>query len=109
MLYAHAPSWALSHIVALRVHLDAVTTDNGPLRILPGTHALGVLEDAEVFALARSQTPVDCIVRRGGVMAMHPLLVHASSKARTHEPRRVLHIEYADSLELAQGVQLDIA
>ena len=29
ILYAHAPSWALSRVVALRLHLDASATDNG--------------------------------------------------------------------------------
>lgn len=107
-LYAHAPSWALSHIVALRIHLDASTPDNGPLRILPGTHSLGVMSDADVFALARSQVHVDCIVGRGGVMAMYPLLVHSSGKTSCRTPRRVLHIEYADSLTLGSDIQLAI-
>lgn len=40
VLYSHAPSWALSHIVALRIHLDPSTSDNGPLRVFPGTHSL---------------------------------------------------------------------
>ncbi|HVR85349.1 MAG TPA: hypothetical protein VMU54_13620, partial [Planctomycetota bacterium] len=31
ILYAHAPSWALERIVALRIHLDASTALNGPL------------------------------------------------------------------------------
>ncbi|HEX4999287.1 MAG TPA: phytanoyl-CoA dioxygenase family protein [Terriglobia bacterium] len=109
VLYAHAPSWALAHIVALRIHLDAATADNGPLRILPGTHLAGVLSDKEVFAIARSRAPVDCIVGRGGVMAMYPLLIHSSGKARSAAFRRVLHIEYADSLTLGPGVQLDVA
>ena len=107
--YSHAPSWALSRIVALRLHLDASTINNGPLRVLPGTHASGVMNDDDVFALSRSLTPVDCVVGRGGVLAMYPLLVHSSSKARSAEPRRVLHIEYADSLELAPGIDLAIA
>jgi hypothetical protein len=109
LLYSHAPAWALSRIVALRLHLDAATVENGPLRILPGTHAYGVLADADVFALAHSQPHVDCIVPRGGVMSMYPLLVHSSGKVQSAEPRRVLHIEYADSLELAQGIRLDVA
>jgi ectoine hydroxylase-related dioxygenase (phytanoyl-CoA dioxygenase family) len=107
--YAHAPSWALSRVVALRIHLDASTIDNGPLRVLPGTHSFGVMSDAEVSALARSRAHVDCIVQRGGVMAMSPLLVHSSSKARSDLPRGVLHIEYADSLVLASGIQLAVA
>jgi ectoine hydroxylase-related dioxygenase (phytanoyl-CoA dioxygenase family) len=109
VLYAHAPSWALSHIVALRIHLDASTPNNGPLRVLPGTHRCGVLSDTDVFALGHSRTPVDCVIPRGGVMAMHPLLIHSPGKARADEPRRVLHIEYADSLALAPGIQLAIA
>jgi hypothetical protein len=36
--YAHAPAEALSGVVALRVHLDDSQPDNGPLRVLPGTH-----------------------------------------------------------------------
>lgn len=107
--YAHAPTWALSQIVALRLHLDASTAENGPLRILSGTHAFGVMSDVDVFAMARSQPHVDCIVGCGGVMVMSPLLVHSSVKARSNSPRRVLHIEYANSLILAPGVQLAVA
>jgi len=109
ILYAHAPSWALSHIVALRIHLDASTLDNGPLRVLPGTHSLGVMSGSDLSALARSRAHVDCIVGRGGVMAMYPLLVHSSGRGRCCAPRRVLHIEYADSLILQPDIQLAIA
>jgi hypothetical protein len=41
--YARVPATALSHVVALRLHFDDSREDNGPLRVLPGTHALGVL------------------------------------------------------------------
>jgi ectoine hydroxylase-related dioxygenase (phytanoyl-CoA dioxygenase family) len=108
-LYAHAPAWALERIVALRVHLDASTSENGPLRVIPGSHAKGLLEDDEVFARARRGDDVACLVDRGGVLAMRPLLIHASSKARGDEPRRVLHLEYADSLELRPGIRLAVA
>ena len=52
--------------------------------------------------------PVACVVPRGGVIAMRPLLIHSSSKARNEEPRRVLHIEYAETLELAPGIRLRV-
>ena len=109
IVYAHAPSWALSRIVALRLHLDGSTIENGPLRILPGTHTFGVMSDGEVSNLARSRAHVECIVQRGGVMAMSPLLVHSSGKAISDAPRRVLHIEYADSLAFGPGIHLAIA
>jgi hypothetical protein len=40
---------------------------------------------------------------------MRPLLIHCSSKAQTEMPRRVLHIEYADSLGLKPGIRLALA
>lgn len=107
--YAHAPAAALSHVIALRLHIDDSGADNGPLRVLPGTHARGVMSDAEVALLARDVHAVDCVCPAGGVVAMRPLLVHASSKAETDQRRRVLHIEYADSLRLDDGLELAIA
>ena len=107
--YAHAPAWALSRIIALRVHLDPSTGENGPLKILPGSDRAGVLSDDEVFRLAQRAPPTECLVGRGGVLVMRPLLVHASSKARGPEPRRVIHLEYAMSLDLAPGLRLAVA
>src|SRR5436853_33616 len=42
-IYAHAPATALQRVLAIRVHLDDSTTENGPSRVLPETHKLGVL------------------------------------------------------------------
>jgi hypothetical protein len=109
ILYAHAPTWALSRVLALRVSLDASTSENGPLRVIPGSHAAGVLSDEGVFRVAKTQENAVCLVDRGGVLAMRPLLIHCSSKARTDHPRRVLHIEYAETLDLGAGIRLAIA
>ena len=107
--YAHAPATALSRVVALRLHFDDSREDNGPLRVLPGTHALGVLSEADIERLVRETPPVDCLVASGGIIAMRPLILHASSKAETDHPRRVLHIEYVDSLEVDDGLRIAIA
>src|SRR5207245_5107437 len=48
VIYAHAPENALSQVLALRLHLDDSTEENGPLRVLPKTHTLGVLSDEEL-------------------------------------------------------------
>ena len=106
--YAHAPGWALARIVALRVHLDASGAENGPLRVIPGSHTYGVLSDEAVAEFAARSSAIECRVPRGGVLAMRPLLIHASSKAQTDKSRRVLHIEYADSLDLADGIRLAV-
>jgi len=107
--YAHAPGTVLSHVVALRVHLDDSAKENGSLRVLPGTHSHGVLTDEQIRGLAAEVPPEECLVPCGGILVMRPLLVHSSSKARNKNPRRVLHIEYATSLAIADGLELAIA
>lgn len=109
ILYAHAPTVALNRVMALRIHLDDSTRDNGPLRVIPGSHRHGVLSDEAAQRLARETEPVACVVARGGVVAMRPLLVHASSKSRDDARRRVLHIEYAVSMEVGGGLRLAVA
>ena len=108
VIYAHAPASALSRVLALRLHLDDSTAENGPLRVLPGTHTLGVLTDDETHELSTNVAPVDCEVPSGGVLAMRPLIVHASSKSHSGFPRRVLHIEYAASSAPESGLELEV-
>jgi len=107
--YAHAPASVLRQVLALRVHLDDSTRDNGLLRVLPRTHTNGVLTDDAIHSLSVKIAPVECVVPRGGVLAMRPLLVHASSKSRVGMPRRVLHIEYAASPSIVEPLELATA
>ena len=67
-----------------------------------------MLSDDRIRELANEIVAVDCVVPKGGVMAMRPLLVHASSKSRTEAPRRVLHIEFATSDSIASPLELEI-
>jgi len=106
--YAHAPAEVLSRVLALRIHLDDSTADNGPLRVLPGTHKLGVLDDDRIHQLSEQVAAVECLVPRGGVLALRPLLVHSSSKSRSEVPRRVLHIEYAASDSIVKPLELEV-
>lgn len=109
VLYAHAPASALEQVLALRLHLDDVKEDSGPVRVLPGTHGLGILKDEEIERHATYEQPVECVGARGAVVAMRPLVIHASSKSRSQAPRRVLHIEYAATKEFSGGLQLAMA
>jgi len=109
IVYAHAPATALSQVLALRVSFDDSTEQNGPLRVLPGTHTLGVLSDDGIHELAGRISPVDCVVPKGGVVAMRPLLVHASSKLHADAARRVLHIEYTASDSIVKPLELAVA
>lgn len=107
--FVHSPTWALAKILALRIQLDPSTADNGPLRVIPGSHHERLLTDADFDRCFQSEPEVECLVGKGGVIAMSPLILHASSKATSDKPRRVLHIEYAESLDIAPGIRLAIA
>ena len=91
VIYAHAPAWALEQVIALRLHLDDSNEENGPLRVLPRSHSLGVLSDDDVAAMAQGSGSVECTV-----------------KTNSPKPRRVLHIEYAAE-SLMQAVPLAVA
>ena len=107
--YAHAPASALEQVLALRLHLDDSTQENGPLRVLPSTHNMGVLSDDEVQQRAREGRPVDCLIGKGGVVAMRPMLIHASSKSTSRPSRRVLHLEYATGRNFDGALMLALA
>lgn len=109
IVYAHAPAWALERIVALRVHLGASNTTNGPLQVIPGSHRAGVYSDEDIDSLRKSGPIIDCVVGKGVVLAMRPLLLHASSKTQSNVARPVLHIEYAPRVGLGMPVVLAMA
>lgn len=80
-----------------------------PLRVLPGTHMLGVLTDHEVEECVDMIQSVNCLAPKGGVIMMRPLTVHASPKSQSSIPRRVLHIEYTTPQAITPPLKLAIA
>jgi hypothetical protein len=93
-------------VIALRVHL--CDRPPGLSAFVPGSHTAGVLTDDGILDYVSKNSPVQCLTPRGGVLTMRPLLIHSSSKAKNANPRRVLHIEYAGSLDLGPGIRLAI-
>ncbi|WP_375755288.1 phytanoyl-CoA dioxygenase family protein [Corallococcus exercitus] len=91
------PTSILEAMVAVRVHLDDCGEDNGPVRVLAGSHLEGRLSSSRIPAWLERSTPVDCLVPRCGLLVMRPLLLHASSPARVPAHRRVIHLEFAAS------------
>jgi ectoine hydroxylase-related dioxygenase (phytanoyl-CoA dioxygenase family) len=93
--HVRPPQAVLESILALRIHLDDCGPENGPLRVIPGSHRDGLLDvDATSSSRARTSETI-CPVRAGGVMLMRPLLLHASSPAERPGHRRVIHLEYS--------------
>lgn len=93
--HVQPPADLLAGLVTARIHLDDTDADNGALRVLPGSHAVGRL-GAGGIARWRQEVPEEtCVLPAGGVLLMRPLLLHASAPARVERPRRVVHIEFA--------------
>jgi len=93
-VHVQPPAEILSRMVTVRLHLDDCDDSNGALKVIPGSHAHGILSDAELNAW-RGRAAVTCSMRRGGVLLMRPLLLHSSASATKPSHRRVLHLEYA--------------
>lgn len=89
--YVQPPVALLEQLVAVRVHLDDCTEDDGPLQVVPGSHRHGRLSFAESLHLRGISGLRSCTARRGDVVLLRPLLLHASSKATGRSRRRVLH------------------
>jgi hypothetical protein len=104
--FVQPPIDILEQLVAVRVHLDSSTAENGPLRVVPGSHRFGRLTTLDANAQRQMQGEVSLLVSRGGAVAMRPLLLHASSKATVPMPRRVLHFVFGPR-ELPYGLEWD--
>ena len=102
--HVQPPVFVLENMLAVRIHLDDTDESNGGLRVVPGSHCKGRLSCEDIQALKQSSDCVACIVRKGGVMLMRPLLLHASSAGSLPGHRRVLHLEYS-SAELDGGLE----
>ncbi|MBV9991433.1 MAG: phytanoyl-CoA dioxygenase family protein [Alphaproteobacteria bacterium] len=100
--HAQPPAGLLARMVTLRLHLDDCGADNGPLRIVAGSHAHGILPRDEIRARTASQTVVTA--RAGDALVMRPLILHASSPATRPGHRRVLHVEFAPPDLLPSGL-----
>lgn len=93
--HVQPPTALLENMVAVRLHLDDCGAENGPVRVLPGSHRHGRLGPGDIATWRERVPAVECLAPRGGLLVMRPLLLHASSPALAPAHRRVLHLEYA--------------
>lgn len=94
--HVEAPADLLARMLTARIHLDDVTDANGPLRVMPGSHATSV---------ERPEAILKC--RAGDVVLMRPLLLHASGQSADGnvEHRRTVHLEFAPEVELGDDYE----
>jgi ectoine hydroxylase-related dioxygenase (phytanoyl-CoA dioxygenase family) len=95
-----APQEVLDRMLTVRIHLDDVTAENGPLRVIPGSHRAYHQKDDP----PREAVAVHCAA--GDALLMRPLVTHASghSKPDGGLHRRIVHLECAADAVLAEGL-----
>lgn len=108
VIHVQPPAHILEQMVSLRIHLDDCGENNGAIKFIPGSHLSGVLDSNEIGKWREAQEEVVCAARRGDVIAMRPLILHASSTAKSPQQRRVLHLEYS-SAALPNGLDWAMA
>jgi hypothetical protein len=96
--HVRPPISILERMLTLRIHLDDCNADNGALKVIPSSHKLGLLTDDQIEQIVLNADATVCEASRGSVVAMRPLLLHASSLAISPLHRRVVHLEFAIDL-----------
>ncbi|MBW6530478.1 phytanoyl-CoA dioxygenase family protein [Sphingomonas sp. RRHST34] len=95
LIQVEPPFEILESMVTLRVHLDAVDERNAPLRIVPGSHRLGRLPEAEIERVVATFGERLCLAERGDVWLYATPIIHASFAADPPRRRRVLQVDFS--------------
>ena len=94
--YAQPPQEIIRKTVALLLNLDDCLDEDGPLRVLPGSHLLRRLKQDEVASEAAQFQEQLVTGMKGKAILMSLLLIHTSSRTISASRRRVLHLEFAN-------------
>jgi hypothetical protein len=97
--HVEAPCAVLEGMLTARIHLDSVSEENGPLKVVPGSH-----RDGKTLSLANADVRT-LYAGEGDVLLIRPLVAHCSNRSlpTTTRHRRILHLEFAASGELPDG------
>jgi ectoine hydroxylase-related dioxygenase (phytanoyl-CoA dioxygenase family) len=87
------PLSVLENNFTIRIHLDDTNEQNGALRVVPGSHRMGICRPETMNNIRQAERI--CRVPKGGAMIMRPLLLHASGKSTENLQRRVIHLEFS--------------
>jgi hypothetical protein len=104
--HVEATEAVLENMLTARIHLDDVTSENGPLLVVPGSHRSGkAIKDPTDGSSLGGVQPI--LVRAGDVLFMRPLVAHSSGNSHpdTRMHRRIVHIEFAATPKLPDGYE----
>lgn len=102
-IHVQPPLDVLNQMITFRIHLDDSNQENGCLKVIPRSHSVGIIPQANIAAYTYEHKPHECIAKRGSALVMRPHILHSSSKASQPSQRRVLHLEFS-SYQLPPGI-----
>ncbi|HEY7700406.1 MAG TPA: phytanoyl-CoA dioxygenase family protein [Vicinamibacteria bacterium] len=88
-----APPGTLSAMLTLRLHLDDCDEASGAMRVVPSSHQDGRLPQDSIEQFTRYDATA-IPMRRGGLLAMKPLLIRRANASTRPGPRRVIHLDF---------------
>jgi ectoine hydroxylase-related dioxygenase (phytanoyl-CoA dioxygenase family) len=95
VIHVQPPVEVLEQMLTVRLHLDPADDTNGAWWVSHGSHRSGRLRASEAAGAAEKNGKHLCAVRAGDALLFRPLILHASRKATSPKPRRVIHFEFA--------------
>jgi hypothetical protein len=107
-VHVEPPARVLEQMLAVRVYVDNCGPENGPLRVIAGTHEQGKISPDLIGQAVVSGVETELCVEKGTMVVMRPLLLHSSPTANVASHRRVLHIELSP-IEAISPLQWDQA
>lgn len=95
MHHVEPPENLHADMITLRAHLDAVSANNAPLLVAPGSHRIGRIPQPEIASVVERCGTLAGLAEAGDIWAYSTPILHASDRAAKPARRRVLHVDYA--------------
>lgn len=89
------PIHILQNNFTIRIHLDDTDENNGALKVIEKSHLKGIYRPETINREYEKESV--CLVEKGGIMIMKPLLLHSSGRTNNNKKRRVIHIEFSNT------------
>ncbi len=93
--HCEPPEAILDQMFFVRVHLDDTSSADGAMRIAVGSHKEGVIPADGARSVAETYPTEECRARRGDVLVLKMLTLHASHPSKSENTRRVFRVDYA--------------
>lgn len=93
-LHVEPPFDYIKRMITIRFHCDDCNSENGALEVVPGSHRLGRLTDAETDALTKDASGKILECSAGDIIILSTSIVHRSRPSTSPRHRRVIHVDY---------------